>query len=168
MTRSRAAWLVAVVAILALTACPKAPPTAPPEPPSPPPTPVPTVVPPPAPAPAPQPPVPPPTAFLVGTVTYLQRVALTPEAEVHVELRDVSTPDVAGPPLAKQVIATPGQVPIPFTLEYDPTKIRGGRAYAVSARIVDRGQLLFVTETRVPVLTGGAQGPVEIVVAPVR
>jgi putative lipoprotein len=112
--------------------------------------------------------VPRPTAFLTGTVTYRQRVALTPQAEVQVELRDVSVQDTPGTQVAKQVIGTPGQVPIPFSLEYDPTRILGGRSYAVSARIVDRGQLLFVTEARVPVLTGDAQGPIEIVVVPVR
>jgi putative lipoprotein len=167
MTASRAARLLAVVAIGALAACAKTRPTAPPEP-VPPlvPTALPTAIPPPAPA--PPPPVPPPTVFLKGTVTYPQRLALTPEAEVHIELRDVTAPDTGGAPIAKQVIATPGQVPIPFALEYDPTKIRGGRTYAVSARIVDRGQLQFVTETPIPVFSRGSLGPFEIVVVPVR
>jgi putative lipoprotein len=165
MTLRRAA---AVFSILLAGACaPQKPPVPAPAPPTPAPPPpaIPTVVPTPVPLP---PPVPPPTAFLTGTVTYTQRVALTPQAEVHVELRDVSAPDASGPPVAKQVIATPGQVPIEFSLEYDPTKILVGRAYAVSARIVDRGQLVFVTETRIPVLAAGAQGPVEIVVVPLR
>ena len=160
-----------ILSVLVLGACasPKPPPPPPaPAAPTPPPAPpvVPTAV--PAPEPAPAPPVPRTTAFLTGTVTYRQRIALTPQAEVHVELRDVSVQDVASVPIAKQVIATPGQVPIPFSLEYDPTKIRPGRTYAVSARIVDRGQLQFVTDTRVPVLTGGAPAAVEIVVVPVR
>ncbi len=154
--------------LLALTACAggKAPsPAPPPAAPAPAPA-IPTPV--PLPTQAPEPPVPPPTAFLTGTVTYRQRVALTPEAEVHVELRDVSLQDAASPLIAKQVISRPGQAPIPFSLEYDATKILGGRNYAISARIVDRGQLQFVTDTRIPVLTGGAPGPVEIVVVPVR
>lgn len=108
------------------------------------------------------------TAFLTGTVTYRQRVALTPEAEVQIELRDVSIQDVTSTPIAKQVISTPGQVPIPFSLEYDPTHILPGRAYAISARITDRGQLQFVTDARVPVLTGATPGPIEILVVPVR
>lgn len=120
------------------------------------------------PEPLPTPPLPPRTAFLTGTVTYRQRIALTPQAEVHVELREVSLPDVPAVTIAKQVIATPGQVPIPFSLEYDPTKILPRRSYAVSARIVDRGQLLFVTDERFAVLADAAQEPVEIVVVPVR
>jgi len=88
----------ALLSLLALGACasPKPPPPPPPPAaPTPPPEPpvVPTVV--PAPEPPPAPPVPPPTAFLTGTVTYRQRIALTPQAEVHVELRDVSVQDVA-------------------------------------------------------------------------
>jgi putative lipoprotein len=160
---------VAVAAVFAACAGQKPPPPAPPAAPTPEPPPaIPTAV--PAPEPRPAPPVPPPTGFLNGTVTYTQRMALTPQAEVQVELRDVSAQDAASTStlIAKQLIATPGQVPIPFSLEYDATKIRGGRTYAISARIVDRGQLQFITEARIPVLTGAAQGPIEIVVVPVR
>jgi len=119
------------------------------------------------------PPAPPvearPAASLAGTVTYRQRIALTPEAEVQVELRDVSRQDVEAPLIAKRIIARPGQVPIAFTLDYDPSLIAPGHAYAVSARITDRGQLQFLTDTRVTVLSGaGATAPVEIVVVPVR
>jgi len=106
-------------------------------------------------------------AILAGTVTYLQRIALTPEAEVQVELRD--TPgDATAPPIAKQVIQRPGQVPVAFTLEYDPAAIVPARRYAVSARIWDRGQLQFVTDAPVAVLGGAPPGAVEIVVVPVR
>jgi putative lipoprotein len=169
MKRAGLVVFAAVVVAAAFAACagPKPPPPAPPAAPTPeaPPA-IPTAV--PAPEPRPAPPVPPPTGFLNGTVTYTQRMALTPQAEVQVELRDVSVQDAASTLIAKQVIATPGQVPIPFSLEYDATKIRGGRTYAISARIVDRGQLQFITDTRIPVLTGAAQGPIEIVVVPVR
>ncbi len=125
-----------------------------------------------APTPLPVPPAPSleprPLAALSGTVTYRQPLALTPEAEVQVELRDVSRQDAEAPLIAKRVIEKPGQVPIAFTLDYDPTLIEPGHAYAVSARITDRGQLQFVTDTRVAVLGGAAAIPVEIVVVPVR
>jgi putative lipoprotein len=108
-------------------------------------------------------------ASISGTVTYRLLVALTPEAEVQVELRDVSRPDAEAPLIAKRVIAKPGQVPIAFTLDYDPSLIEPGHAYAISARITDRGQLQFVTDTRVAVLTGAsATTPIEILVVPVR
>jgi putative lipoprotein len=107
-------------------------------------------------------------ATVSGTVTYRLRIALTPEAVVQVELRDVSHQDVEAPLIAKQVITRPGQVPVAFSLDYDPTAILPGHLYAVSARIQDRGQLAFVTETPVPVLEAGATTPPEIVVGPVR
>lgn len=159
----------ALLLSLALSACAgQKPPSPPPPAPAAPAAPTAAPVPERTPAPPPEPVLPPPTAFLTGTVVYRQRMALTPQAEVQVELRDVSIEDAPSTLVAKQVISTPGQVPIPFALEYDPTRILGGRVYAISARITDRGQLQFVTDTRIPVLTGGAQGPVEILVVPVR
>jgi len=108
------------------------------------------------------------TVTLTGVVTFRQRIALTPEAVLQVDLRDVTRPDSGEPPLARQIIDKPGQVPIPFSLTCARVAIEPGRSYAVSAAITDRGQLQFVTETRVPVLSGGLPGPIEIVVVPVR
>ncbi len=163
--RSRAA--AAFLLVLALGACAGPKPPAPPPPVPPPPLPTATPAPLPPPAAAIEPPAARPTAFLKGTVVYPQRMALTPEAEVQIELRDVSVPETPVI-VAKQVISTPGQVPIPFSLEFDPTRIMPGHTYSVSARITDRGQLQFVTDTPVPVLAGAALGPVEILVVPVR
>ncbi len=164
----RARGAAAFLLVLVLGSCAGPKPPSPPPPASP--APAPTVPPPPAlPPVAPtETPVARPTAFLTGTVVYPQRMALTPEAEVQIELRDVSIPDADSTLVAKQVISTPGQVPIPFSLEYDPTLITPGHTYAVSARITDRGQLQFVTDARISVLTDGAPGPVEILVVPVR
>lgn len=107
-------------------------------------------------------------ATVAGTVTYRQRIALTPEAIVQVELRDVSRQDAEAPLIAKQLIQKPGQVPIPFSISYDPSLIEPGRDYAVSARITDRGQLQFVTDARIPALAAASPTPLEIVVVPVR
>src|SRR5262249_56660070 len=73
-----------------------APPAAPPA--------APTALPTPAPPAAPLPeelPTPRPRLTIEGTVTYLQRIALTPEAVVPIELRDASIPHGEGPPLAQ-------------------------------------------------------------------
>jgi len=108
-------------------------------------------------------------AALTGTVTYVQRVALTPEAVVQIELQDVSRADADAPVIAKQILRPTGkQVPLAFRLDYDTAAIQPGRAYAISARITDRGQLAYVTDTKVPVLTGGAPTNAEIVVVPVH
>ncbi|MEP6995801.1 MAG: YbaY family lipoprotein [Acidobacteriota bacterium] len=171
--------LLAYALPVGLTACvgtgassprptPASPPEAPPATQAPAPTATPSVpiAPPPPGEPAPSPPEE--EAALTGSVTYVQRVALTPEAVVQVELRDASQPEGEGPLIAKQVIRRPGQVPIAFTLEYDPSAILPGHSYVVSARIMDRGQLQFVTDIAVPVAPRGAPGSVEILVGPVR
>ena len=127
--------------------------------------------------PTPGPPVPVPTApaapvretaVLRGTVTYRQRSALTPEAVVQVELREETAAGAEPAVVAKRIIERPGQVPIAFELPYDPATIDAASVYTISARITDRGQLQFVTETPVPVLTRGAPASPEIVVTPVR
>jgi len=159
-----------IVALLALSACTGGRPSpAPPEgAPRPEASPLPTFVPPPVP-----PPVETPTAIprltLEGTVTYLQRLALTPEAVVQVELRDAAIPESEGPPIAKQVIPRPGQVPVAFALPYLPSSLLPGHRYVLSARITDRGQLQFVTEQPIAALPRpSAAEPLEIVVVPLR
>lgn len=161
--------ILALLLLLPLAACaggrkPAQPPgggapavTVPPEP---------TVVSPPL-SPTPAPPVGE-TATLTGTVTYRQRIALTPEAIVQIELRDVSREDVEAPLVARRILEKPGQVPIAFTLDYDSGAIDPRHTYAISARITDRGQLQFVTDTRLPVITNAAPTAVEIVVVPVK
>ena len=46
----------------------------------------------------------PPNAAVTGTVTYRERLALTPGATLVVELRDVSYADAAAPLIARQTI----------------------------------------------------------------
>ena len=106
--------------------------------------------------------------MLRGTVTYRQRSALTPEAVLQIELREAEGAGAEPAVVAKRIVERPGQVPISFELPYDPTAIDPLAGYTVSARITDRGQLQFVTETPVPVLTRGAAASAEIVVSPVR
>lgn len=161
--------LLAVLLVLPLAACAggKKPPAGPGESvPAAPATPSPTAA---APELVPTPtPTPGETATLTGTVTYRQRIALTPEAALQIELRDVSRQDAEAPLVARRILEKPGQVPVAFTLDYDAASIDPLHTYAISARITDRGQLQFVTDRRVPVITNGAPSTVEIVVVPVR
>ena len=86
-----------------------------------------------------------PQASLDGEVFYLQRIALPPTATLEVRLQDVSLADAPAVTLAKQSGQIKGQVPLPFHLTYDPSQIKPGHTYAVSAQIEDNGQLLFIT-----------------------
>jgi putative lipoprotein len=107
---------------------------------------------------------------VTGVVTYRQRIALPNDAVVKVQLRDVSRMDVASQLLGEKVFQTNGrQVPIAYSVAYDPGEIDERHTYAMSARIEDSaGKLLFISDTTLPVITHGAPTrDVEIVVVPV-
>jgi len=97
-------------------------------------------------------------ATLTGTVSYLPRIALPPDAVVTVRLLDVSLADAPSVTLAEAVIPTDGrQVPISFALAYRADEIQPRHRYAVRAEIRGAdGGLLWTTDTIHPVLTNGA------------
>jgi putative lipoprotein len=105
------------------------------------------------------------TASLTGTVTYLQRVALPPEAEVYVVLEDVSLQDAPAGMIAETTFPTKGkQVPIPFTIKYNARTIEESHSYTVRAEIRVDGQARFMSGQSYPVLTRGATNTAEIIV----
>jgi uncharacterized lipoprotein YbaY len=106
---------------------------------------------------------------ITGTVTYRGRAALPRTAVLTVRLQDVSRSDISAVTVAEQRIETEGkQVPIPFDLVYDRTKIQERSSYSVRAEISDGGRLLYITDVNHPVLTQGNPRRVEITVVPVR
>lgn len=107
---------------------------------------------------------------LTGTVTYRQRIALLPGSVISVQLQDVSKQDVAATVVTSQLITTTGEnVPIPFQLTYDPTKIDPKSTYALSVRITTAGKLAWINTQRYAVLTGGAPvNAVDVIVQPAR
>lgn len=93
---------------------------------------------------------------VTGTVTYLERIALAPDAVIEVTLEDVSLQDVPAVVLDRQTIRAQGQqVPIPFRLRYDPLRLNTAHTYAVRARITENGQLRWTSDTHTPVITQG-------------
>ena len=48
---------------------------------------------------------------VTGSVTYRERIALSPGAHLEVQLRDVSYQDAAAPLIAEQVITTRARCP---------------------------------------------------------
>jgi putative lipoprotein len=107
------------------------------------------------------------SAIVTGTATYRERIALPADAELIVQLVDVSLADAPSTVVAEQRIA-PVRVPAAFTLSYDPARIDQRHSYAVSAKVERAGTLLFVTDTRHPVLTQGGGNAVDIVMTKVR
>jgi len=83
-----------------------------------------------------------------GTVTYRERIALPPDATVEVLLVDISVADAPSKTLAESRFQPQGQVPIPFTLEYDSSAIQGSHSYALQAGIRTGDRLWFSTATK--------------------
>lgn len=108
------------------------------------------------PAPEPQPiavPPPPARTTVSGSVTYLERIALTPEAVVRVEVVRQGPAQGQARVVGEQTIPSPGQVPIAFSLALtEPLDTEVG--YVVRASITD-GERLMSSREDVPVLTRG-------------
>lgn len=96
-------------------------------------------------------------ARISGTVTYLPRIALLPNAQVRVQLLDISLADAPAALIAEDVMVTSQQqVPLPFVIEYDPAAIIESHTYALQAEIRDaEGNLLFINTSATLVLTNG-------------
>ena len=103
------------------------------------------------------------SGVVTGTVTYRERIALSPEAVVEVKLLDVSLADAPAVTIGEQIIEDPGQVPIAFEIEYDPAEIDERFTYAVQARIMEGDELLFINDTAYHVITGGNPDQVDLV-----
>ncbi len=102
-------------------------------------------------------------ASVSGTVSYRERLALTPGATVKVELRDVSYADAPAPLIASQTISNPGQVPIEFRVEYNRDDIDPRNTYGISARITESdGRLAFINDTAYDVITRGNPSSVDM------
>jgi putative lipoprotein len=88
-------------------------------------------------------------------VSHPEPAALPAESLVVVEVVD-PTSDAEFPLIIAQQIITPhGLAPIPFAIELSPALIDPNHDYAVRARIVSGGGILFHTGEPVAVITNG-------------
>ena len=87
---------------------------------------------------------------VTGQITYRERMALPPTAQIEIQLSDVSLLDASSRTIAQQSFTADGrQVPFAFSLTVDQNKLEPRNSYAVSARITDAsGRLMFITDTR--------------------
>lgn len=103
-----------------------------------------------------------------GQITYLQRIALPPDAVVEVKLQEVSRLDAPAVTIAEQTFPTEGrQVPIPFELSYDTSQIEPHLTYVVRVRILVEGETRWINASADRVLTRGGGSEVEVQVVPV-
>lgn len=103
------------------------------------------------------------TDSVTGTALYRERIAMPPGVVFEARLEDVSRADAPAEVLGTYRIEDAGNPPYAFTIDYDPARIDDRFTYAVRAELRLDGQLLFTTDTMVPVLTRGAPSDVEIV-----
>ena len=111
----------------------------------------------------------PPSASVSGTVTYLERIALSPGATLVVQLRDVSLQDTSSILIAEQVIPNPGQVPVKFRVKYKRADLDQRNTYSISARIEESdGRLAFINDAAYEVITRGNPSKVDMVLVMVE
>jgi putative lipoprotein len=91
---------------------------------------------------------------VTGSVFYLERIALSPQAVVQVEVVEVAPEGGMETVIGQRTLSSPGQVPIGFSVGVPSERIRPAGAYVVRARITDGGRT-FTTPEPVPVLTQG-------------
>ncbi len=89
-------------------------------------------------------------AKITGTAAYRERIAVSSDAELVVELRE--SPSLGDDPEAGRLIASRSsrlegrQVPAPFFLKVDGTLLVPGTPYALRIELSDRGQPGWVSE----------------------
>ena len=103
------------------------------------------------------------TITLSGNASYLQRIAMPPEAVLTVQVEDVSRADAPGIVLAKQQIPfNARQVPLAYSINIDSALVDPKHSYAIRATISVADKLRFTTTQHYPVLTPGASNQVDL------
>lgn len=104
-----------------------------------------------------------------GTITYRERIPLSPGAVVMISLNDTSYADGPSELVAHQTITDPGQVPIDFRVPYPREAIDSRNTYSISVRIEEEdGRLAFINDTAHDVITQGNPNRVDIVLVMVE
>lgn len=100
---------------------------------------------------------------LAGTITYRERIALPADARIEIQILDVTDVSEPTPPLvAERLLDAPGQVPIAFSLGYDPKSIDANHTYSLRVRVRVGEELWFASPFDLRVLTGGNPDHVEV------
>ena len=115
-------------------------------------------------APPPAPTVPSSFVDITGSIAYLARTALPPDAVLVIRVQDTSRADAPARTLAEQRIElSDQQAPIRFRMLVDRDLLRKNARITVAARIQRGSTLLFINGTSYPALADGKPRHVEIV-----
>jgi uncharacterized lipoprotein YbaY len=81
---------------------------------------------------------------VTGTITWREQVKLSDDAVAYVTLSDVTDGRVNSKTVVQQTVRPDGSG-APFELTYNEKSIVPNHDYVVDVRVVDRGELVFVT-----------------------
>jgi putative lipoprotein len=94
------------------------------------------------------------TSQLTGTISYREKIVLPQGSEIVAQIRDITSGDPVV--VAETKITTQGEnVPVSFTINYNPVKISEDRNYDIYATIAIDGQTKWVNIDYTPFLEGG-------------
>ena len=106
------------------------------------------------------------TSSVTGSITYRERIALTPQAVAIITIVDTTAAPDAGAVIGQQRIDAPTAVPIDFSVLVDASTIDQTHAYALFATIVD-GTSTWQNPIGEPVITGGPTSGIALTLASV-
>jgi len=100
-------------------------------------------------------PPPAPTAALTGSISYRERIALPETARVEIQILDATDEEAEPRLVAEKLLDRPGQIPIAFSIGYDPHAIDASHTYVLRVRIRVGEELWFASPFDLRVLTAG-------------
>ncbi|PQV65429.1 putative lipoprotein YbaY [Abditibacterium utsteinense] len=104
---------------------------------------------------------------LRGSVSKRDRRAISPDARIELNLRDVSLADAPSTLILGQDIQLDGkQLPQSFEMALAPDDLRPRRRYALSAKVFEAGKLTYITDTLIEVSPENAGKNFELRVVP--
>jgi uncharacterized lipoprotein YbaY len=99
---------------------------------------------------------------VTGSLSYVERIALSPGAVAVVTIVDITADPNAGAVVGQQRIDGPAGVPIDFSVLVDKSVINSTHAYALFATIED-GTNVWQNRVGEPVITGGPSSGVDLI-----
>jgi len=98
-----------------------------------------------------------------GSVTYLERIAMPPNAIITVKLVDVARADAPARTIAEQIITNLSGVPVSYELRFDRGRIDEKHIYQVQAKLTSNGTVMFSSTKSYQVLTRGKGNTADII-----
>jgi uncharacterized lipoprotein YbaY len=104
-----------------------------------------------------------------GEIILQEGEELSKHASIVIQLLDVSIADTAAVKLSEEIIEDVNEIPIPFTIGYDPALIKPSHRYALAIDIYERQEngwfrRVFRNTQHYPVMTGDGAEYVQIMV----